>query len=191
MRLELTGRHVDITPGLRRLIDTKLTKLDRLLNDRAVSAQCVLTLEKRRHCAEITLHARGEKFLHAVVAAGGWQAAVTATVAKLMHQAGTVKGKLQERKRQGRVKDEPIPAIPPVPLGTARKPARAATGRAAKAHIVQASRQPIKPMSIADATRQLHAGGDAVVIFRDLDTSSVNVLYRQANGELRLVETEA
>ena len=45
MRLELTGRHVDITPALRRLVDTKLGKLERLLNDRAVSAQAVLTLE--------------------------------------------------------------------------------------------------------------------------------------------------
>mgnify|MGYP003694102225 CR=1 FL=1 len=33
MRLELTGRHVDITPALRRLVDTKLGKLERVLND--------------------------------------------------------------------------------------------------------------------------------------------------------------
>ena len=39
MRLELTGRHVDITPGLRRLVEGKLAKLERLLNDSAVSAQ--------------------------------------------------------------------------------------------------------------------------------------------------------
>src|SRR5579872_3301299 len=100
MRLELTGRHVDITPGLRRLVDSKLTKLERLLNDRAVSAQCVLTLEKHRHCAEVTLHARGETFLHAVTAANGWQAAVHGTVAKLAQQAQKVKGKLDGRKRQ-------------------------------------------------------------------------------------------
>ena len=47
MRLELTGRHVDITPALRRLLDTKLSRLERLLNDSAVSAQAVLTREKR------------------------------------------------------------------------------------------------------------------------------------------------
>jgi len=66
MRLELTGRHVDITPALRRLLDTKLSKLERLLNDSAVSAQAVLTREKHRHRADITLHARGETFLHGV-----------------------------------------------------------------------------------------------------------------------------
>ena len=37
MRLELTGRHVDITPTLRRLVDTKLAKLERMLNNSVVS----------------------------------------------------------------------------------------------------------------------------------------------------------
>ena len=43
MRLELTGRHVDVTPVLRRLVNKKLARLERLLNDSAVSAQVVLT----------------------------------------------------------------------------------------------------------------------------------------------------
>ena len=45
MRLELTGRHVDITPSLRRLVDKKLARLERMLNDSALSAQVVLTGE--------------------------------------------------------------------------------------------------------------------------------------------------
>ena len=36
MRVDITGRHVDITPPLRRLIDQALTKLERILNDRAI-----------------------------------------------------------------------------------------------------------------------------------------------------------
>ena len=40
MRLELTGRHVDISPALRRLVDAKLARLERLLNDAAVSGAC-------------------------------------------------------------------------------------------------------------------------------------------------------
>jgi putative sigma-54 modulation protein len=188
MRLELTGRHVDITPGLRRLIDTKLTKLDRLLKDRAVSGQCVLTLEKRRHCAELTLHARGEKFLHAVAIAANWEAAVTATIAKLVHQAGTVKGKWQERTRRA-AKGAPIP--PPAPSETAAaRPERRARERVKAPRILQSARRSIKPMSIGDAAREIEAG-DGVVIFQDLDTARVSVLYRQANGELTLVETEA
>ena len=56
MRLELRGHHVDVTPALKRLVDSKLTKLERLLNASALSAQTILTLEKHRHRADITLH---------------------------------------------------------------------------------------------------------------------------------------
>jgi Sigma 54 modulation/S30EA ribosomal protein C terminus len=63
--------------------------------------------------------------------------------------------------------------------------------RARMPRIVRASRQPLKPMSVADAAREIDAGGDGVVVFRDLQTSAVNVLYRRGNGELTLVETEA
>ena len=83
MRLELTGRHVDITPALRRLVDTKLAKLERLLNDSAVSAQVVLSREKYRLQAEITLHARGEKFLHAVGRSAVWESSLTQAIDKL------------------------------------------------------------------------------------------------------------
>jgi putative sigma-54 modulation protein len=192
MRLELTGRHVDITPSLRRLLDSKLSKLERVLNHRAVSAQAVLTREKHRHRADITLHAKGEKFLHGVGDAANWEASLTQAFAKLAQQAKRLKGKFQERKRRGAVKGlpiggdlrEPVAAKPAEPV----KPAR---GQVRMPRILRAARQPVKPMSVADAAREIEAGGDGVVVFRDLETAAVRVLYRRNDGELTLVETEA
>src|SRR5215217_2400475 len=99
MRLELTGRHVDITPALRRLVDTKLAKLERLLNHRAVSAQAVLSRLKNGYRADITLHARGEKFLHGVGKGATWEPSVGDAVAKILQQAQKVKSKWQDRTR--------------------------------------------------------------------------------------------
>src|SRR5260221_7751644 len=101
MRIELTGRHVPITPTLRRLVDAKLGKLERLLNDSAVSAQAVLTREKYPMRAEITLHARGEKFLHRVGQSTAWEPSLTQAIEKISQQAPKVKGKWQGRKRRG------------------------------------------------------------------------------------------
>jgi len=185
MRLELTGRHVDITPALRRLLDTKLSKLERVLNHRALSAQVVLTREKHRHRADITLHARGEKFLHGVGDATNWETSITQAIGKLTQQAQRVKGKWERRKRDGDIKGMP----PAEAAATAKTPRR--RERARMPRIVRASRQPLKPMSVADAAREIDAGGDGVVVFRDLQTSAVNVLYRRVDGELTLVETEA
>ena len=186
MRLELTGRHVDITPTLRRLLDTKLSKLERVLNHRALSAQVVLTREKHRHRADITLHARGEKFLHGVGDATNWETSITQAIGKLTQQAQRVKGKWERRKRDGDIK-----AMPPAEAAATTPRAPRRRERARMPRIVRASRQPLKPMSVADAAREIDAGGDGVVVFRDLQTSAVNVLYRRVNGELTLVETEA
>jgi len=189
MRLELTGRHVDITPVLRRLVDKKLAKLGRLLNDSAVSAQAVLTIEKHRHRAEITLHARGEKFLHGVGAAPNWEASVGEAIDKITQQAQTVKGKWRSRKRRGTVKGEPIVGESPE-AARVRPGRRPAEPRVRMPRILRASRQTVKPMSVTDAARELEAGGDGLVVFRDTERAAISVLYRQANGELALVETE-
>ena len=101
MRLELTGRHLVVSQGLRNLVTRKLAKIHRVLNDSGVSAAIIVTTEKVSNVVEITLHARGERFLHAVAKAPTWETAMTDAVAKILHQAETVKNKWHERKRRG------------------------------------------------------------------------------------------
>jgi hypothetical protein len=57
--------------------------------------------------------------------------------------------------------------------------------------ILKASRQLIRPMSVADAARQVEANGEGVVVFRDVETEAISVMYRGPDGQLALVETEA
>ena len=191
MRLELTGRHLDITPALRKLVDSKISKLERLLNDSAVSAQAVLTLEKRRCRADVTVHARGEKFLHGVGTGATWEASIGQAVVRIAQQAQKVKGKWHEWKRRGR-KAGVLTAPAEAAQGgrTPRRPVPVA-GRPRMPRIMKASRQAIKPMTVADAAREIDAGGDGVVVFRDAETLVVSVLVRRSNGELTLVETES
>jgi len=191
MRLELTGRHVDITPALRRLVETKIGKLERVLNDSAVSAQAVLTREKHRHRTDITLHARGEKFLHGVGDSASWEASLSAAIGKISQQAQKVKGKWQGRKRQGVAKDVP-PALPGLRQAVAVRPVvRGGSSRARMPRIVRTSRQTIKPMTVSDAAKEMDIAREGVVVFRDPASAAIHVLYRRPNGELALVETEA
>jgi putative sigma-54 modulation protein len=186
MRLELTGRHVDITPALRRLVDAKLARLERLLNDVAVSAQVVLTAEKNRRRADVTLHARGEKFLHGYGTAPVFPAALSQALDRIVQQAQKVKGKWLERKRH---------AVKATAAGEARVAVAVRPIKRAPAHrprmpqIIKSARQSISPMTVADAARQATANGEGIVIFRDVETRTISVLYRRASGELTLVET--
>ena len=99
MRLELTGRHLEITSAIRRVVQSKLTRLERLMNDAAVSAQVVISVDKTSVRADVSLHARGEKFLHSAGKGDEFMAAMIDAVDKLVQQGKTVKGKWQERRR--------------------------------------------------------------------------------------------
>jgi ribosomal subunit interface protein len=125
MRLELTGKHVQITPGLRSLVNRKLLKVERLLNDSGVSATVVLTKERVNHVVEVTLHARGEHFLHAVGKDKTWATAATKAMAKVLHQGERLKGTWHERKRRGPTARSVKAPKPPTPVRP-RTPARRA-----------------------------------------------------------------
>jgi len=190
MRFELTGRQLEVTPTLRRLVKTKLVRLERLLNDSALSARAVLTREKYRLQAEITLHARGEKFLHGVGSSGAWETSVDRAIDKIAQQAHRVKGKWQERKRRG-------PRRPGAPEAETTARVRASTdgrdgpvARTRMPRILRSSRLAVKSMSVAEAARAIDAERDDLVVFRDPERASISVLYRR-NGELTLIETEA
>ena len=99
MRLLLTGRQVDITPNLRRLVEARLAKLERRFGDALVSAQVVLSREKNRLVADVVVHARQDHTLAGMGATQTWGTALTAAVKKVLQQAETVKGKWHQRKR--------------------------------------------------------------------------------------------
>ncbi|MGC4082037.1 MAG: ribosome-associated translation inhibitor RaiA [Vicinamibacterales bacterium] len=187
MRLELTGRQIEITPGIRRIVEAKLAKLERLLNDAAVSAQVVITREKTAHRADITLHARGERFLHGNDRGDSVVTAMTGAVDKIVQQARKVKGKFEGRKRRA-AKDAPIPievAEPPMRPVAERRRTRITMPR-----ILKAKRQTITTMTISAAAAQLD-GGEGAVIFLDAETTRIAVLYRAPGGDLTLIETTA
>jgi putative sigma-54 modulation protein len=191
MRLELRGHHVDVTPGLRRFVEDKLSKLERLLNDRAVSAQAVLTMERHRHVTDITLHARGERFLHGLGDSGSWETSLTQAIAKISHQAQKLKTRQKEKRHNLKA-----PSLEPLEPAVKRAKARKVDGsprrlRSGGPRVVRTSKEAIKPMSIEDAAREVEAGGDGVVVFRNAQSHAISVLYRRPNGELTLVETEA
>jgi ribosome-associated translation inhibitor RaiA len=163
-------------------VDGKLARLERMLNDSAVSAQVVLTREKNGNRADVTLHARGEKFLHGVGKGLNLQASMGEAIEKIVQQAQRVKGKWQARKRRIDKAAPVAEAAPPPQRVAARPPVR-------MPRIFRASRQAIKSMSVSDAARQID-GGDGIVVFRDADTSGIAVLYRAPGGDLTLVETD-
>jgi putative sigma-54 modulation protein len=194
MRLELTGRHVTITPAVRKAVEQHLTRLSRVLNDSMHSAQAVITKEKSRYRVEMTVHARGEHFLHAAVTGRDAATALTAAAEKIERQAQKLKSKWTERKRQG-ISPAKAASAAPRPgrargvFGNGAEGSAEAEPRAVR--IIRARRYDVKPMSVDEAALEVGDGRDAFIVFRNATTDTINVLFRRTDGHLGLIEPEA
>jgi putative sigma-54 modulation protein len=175
MRVVLSGRNVDVTPALRTLIERKLGKLERTLNDSAVSAQVVLALQRHRHLTEITVHARGDHMLHGVGDGTSWPLSCSLAIEKIGQQAHKLKDRWETRRRRGR-------RIPPPAV--VERPARD------ERRIIRTRRDAVKPMSVEDAALRVDAGRDEFIVFRNAATDTINILYRRRDGHFGLIDPE-
>jgi len=178
MRLAITGRQVDITPALRQLITKRLAKLERILNDRALSAVVTLTKEKYRHVAELVLHAKGDHTLTGIGYGNSWPLSMRQAVDKVERQATTLKSRWTKGKRQRQA------------TSAAENTAPARATEPAAPRVVRASRYPVKPMSVEDAALRVQSGPDTFLVFRNMDTEAVSILYRRKDGSLGLIEPD-
>ena len=193
MRLELTGRHVTVTPAVRKVVERRLAKMERMLGDSIVSVEVVITREKTRHHVEMTLHARGEHFFHGAATGRDLATALGAATEKIEHQVAKLKSKWTERKRQGVSASKAGSATP-----RQERAARALEGRASasvgdidvQVRIIRARRYMVKPMSVDEAALEVGGATEAFVVFRNARTDTINVLFRRPDGNLGLIAPE-
>jgi putative sigma-54 modulation protein len=175
MKIEFTGRQTEVAPELRRLAERKLQKLVRLL-PAASSAHVILTADKHRQVAEVSVRSRGLD-LTAVETSANPRLSLSRAVEKVVRQAQRQRAKRRERKGAA----SPRLVAPPVE--------RAAGDGAPR--VIRTRRAAVKPMTLDEAALELDARGDGVLVFRDAATERVSVLFRRKDGHLGLVEPEA
>ena len=179
MRLDITGRHVEITAPLRQLIDKRLAKLGRLLNDSVISAQVILTKEKYRHRSEIVLHARGDHMMRGLGEGNAWPVSLAQATAKIEQQAQKLKGKWDSRRRRGAARAGRTPPAAPSAMAASNN-----------RRVVRATRYAVKPMSIEDAALHVESSPETFVVFRNADTDAVSIIYKRKDGNLGLIEPD-
>lgn len=185
MRVDITGRHIDITPALRQLIERRLARIERLLNDSAISATVILTLEKYRHRAELILRARGDHAMRGLGEGNGWTLAIRQATEKVEQQAKRLKSKWAERKRSATSRRVPSAGAS---TGGARAPAEALDG--AGPRIIRATRYAVKPMTVEDAVIRVEDTAESFVVFRNADSDAISIVYRRKDGNLGLIEPD-
>ncbi len=174
MTVTVTGRHLEIPATTRQQIEKRIARLHRVLNDHAVSAQCVVTRERLGVACELTVHAKGDHMLVAVGRHARLITAVGEAIEKVSHQAQRLADRWKTRKRDGR-----RPAVPAVDAAPIERATR----------VIRARGYAVKPLSVDDAVMAL--GEQAFLVFRHTETERVAVLFRRPDGNLGLIDAES
>jgi putative sigma-54 modulation protein len=182
MTLLFTGRKADLTPALRDLVEKKLLKLERILGE-SPHVHVILASEKHRRLVEIVARARvGTLAAHADEAT--FEDALSAGAQRLVTQAK----KHHEKMSRGRTRR--------AMLASRRAPSALAalaldgTPPAAASRVVPMGPDRAAPMSVEQAVRELEAGRDPFLIFRNAESRQVSVLVRRDDGRIGLIEPE-
>lgn len=187
MKLDITGRGVDVTVALREFAEDKLLKLERLV-DGPCEAHVVLRIDKHRHVAEIQFKSRGI-VLTGTEETADLYASIGEVVDKLERQLLKHKEKVRDhRHRKGTRPAEALAEIESeAALAEDQKTVRIGSG---PSRIVRSHRYRIKPMSAEDAALELDATAEDLLVFREAETYRINVIYRQKDGDLALIDPE-
>jgi len=180
LRVEYTGRHLDVPAELRRLGDRKLRKLERVLPG-ITDVRVILSIDRHRQVAEVSVHSR-HLDLTATEASGDHALSLSTAMDKLIRQAEKRVGKQRVRKGGARAAS----LRPTAPATATGSPVEERAPR-----VIRSRRFVVKPMTVEEAALEVGASADGVLVFRDATTERVSVLYRRRDGNLGLIEPEA
>ncbi len=195
MNVEYTGRQYEITPKIRKQIETGLSKVKKLLGDK-FETKVILSVEKHRHKAEITITPRNGPIV-GLAQAGDMLAAVIEALEHLEKQAVKYKDRWRTKKRQPRKGwDGQASAVElqaavgltektAVPIMVHKFPQ---VSKTTEAHLVRSSDSvALRPLSLEEAIKEAQFRDRDVFVFRD-PQGKVMVLHRTRDGKMELIE---
>ena len=175
MNITYTTRGFELTGQIKKYTEEKLRKilsLDELL-------QVDLTLEQARHRfkADLMIHNRNARF-NAIEETPDVFKSINGVIDKIQKQLKRHKEKIVSRKRLARPRTRELTENM-APAESTRAP-----------RVVRARKQDIKPMSQEEAVLQMEARKEPFLLFRNLSSDRVNVLYRRKDGNYGLIDSE-
>ena len=196
MNVEYTGRQYEITPIIRKEVETGLNKIRKILGDK-FETKVVLAVEKHRHKAEITISPRNGTIV-GLAQATDMLSAVHEALDHLQKQALKYKTKWLSKKRKAgkkfngqREEQETVEAAVGLTETTAvsvtvhKFPAVA---RTTEVHLVHSKDSvALRPMTLEEAIKEAHFRDRDVFVFRD-PKGKLMVLHRTREGKMELIE---
>jgi putative sigma-54 modulation protein len=187
MELIIKSRNGRVSERQRMYIDEKMTKLARYL-DQISKMTVEITEEQRRtegqvHRVQATLVGERGILLRAEQHAPELNAAVDEVHDVLQRQIRRYKEKHWRRGRLRRQGGQIVDVFP-------QDASAASDDEAPRPRIVRTKEFQVKPMFSDEAVEQMELLGHDFFVFRDAETSNINVLYRRQDGNYGLIVPE-
>ncbi len=181
VKVDIFGRNLDITERITQYVTKKVSKLDRFLGD-VEETRVDLAYNKSarnsadRQVAQITLRGKGYT-LRTEVGADDIFAAFDSALDKMQRQIERYKGKRTRGRGDGTPASEVVPEAPVV-VEVDEMPV-----------IARRKKFTLVPMDEIEAIEQMTLlGHENFFIFYNVNSNSINVLYRRRDGTLGLID---
>jgi len=197
MNVEYTGRQYEVTPAVRKQVEHGLGKLEKLFGS-TFDSHVILTLEKHRHIAEITVKVRNHPIV-GIAESTEMSVAVGEALDKIDRQAIKYKTRWRSKKRHAR-KTQWSPALDKQQAQQMAVGSNAATAvpvvvhsfpavaKLTEAHVVKSDDSvAMRPMTLEEAVKEAEFRDREVFVFRDPE-GRVKVLHRKKDGKMELIE---
>ncbi|MFZ2087124.1 MAG: ribosome-associated translation inhibitor RaiA [Desulfobaccales bacterium] len=171
MQISVTFRQLEPSEALKNYVTERLKKLKRYL-DGPLEAHVVLGLEKFRHLADVSINSNG-RMIKGREENVDMYAAIDLVMDKIDMQLKRHRDKVREVKA-----DRSRAATP----GEREEPRGLPPIRRRKVEV--------PPLQLADAVEMLQSRGIDLLVFTDVKTGALSILYKRTDGGLALAEPE-
>ena len=174
MQTSVTFKNLDPSEPLKSYVTEKLDRFDRLL-DNPAEASVVLSVEKFRHIAEISI--TGDRLnINGREEINDMYSAIDMALDKLEKQIKKSKQKIRERRAGSKQSIKDIRESEMEVPGDESSPQ------------VMIRNIDYKPMDVDEAVMQMDLLTDNFLVFTNARTDKVNVLYRRKDGHYGLIQ---
>ncbi len=174
MKFIITGRNIDVTPGLRSAVEDKIGKLEKYFTP-DTEVHVTLSVEKDRQKIEVTIPVKGTVIRSEQISSDMY-VSIDLVEEIIERQLKKYKNKLIERQQGSHyLKPEFIEKD---------------YAEDDEVKIVRTKKFDIKPMYAEDACIQMELTGHNFFVFCNAETDQVNVVYKRKGNTYGLIEPE-
>ena len=174
MRYTISGKNINITPGLKDAVESKLGKLECYFSP-DTEVQVTLSVEKGRQKIEVTIPVKGN-IIRSEQESSDMYVSIDLVEEIIERQVKKYKTRIISKKQNALAFNEAFLQEEAEPEETV--------------NIVKTKRFAMKPMDAEEACVQMELLGHSFYVFLNSETEQVNVVYKRKGNTYGLIEPE-